>query len=197
MKQQTQQTQAESNWEDAAIRQSFVTLYPLVTEFLRKEHGFEVEENYDLPHRIAAHFTGTKVELGRYVSTELKTYLALHLFGIAVQLAECSDVAAAEAFMDRSFPSYIDERGEHRSLVLFDHQATGYAAQLLMTMQKEELIPWLTALAGADRLFAEDKFSGSGRKGFPDCRKEAGPSPISPRKIPELSLRQVASRCTK
>lgn len=191
-----QQTHAESNWKDATIQQSFDTLYPMVTEFLHKEYGFEVQENYDLPHRIAAHFTGTKVELGRYVSTELKTYLALHLFGVSVQLAECSDAAAGEAFMDRSFPRYKDERGERTSLVLFDQQATEYAAQLLVALRKEELIPWLTALAGADRLFAEDKLTGSGGKGFPDCRKETGPSPISPRKIPELPLRKVESRCT-
>jgi hypothetical protein len=189
-----QQTHAESGWENSAIKQSFNTLYPLVTEFLHKEYGFEVQENYDLPHRIAAHFTGTKVELGRYVPAELKTYLALHLFGVSVQLAECSDTVAGEAFMTRSFQPYLNERGEGRSLVLFGQQATEYAAQLLVALKREELIPWLTALAGADRLFAEDKFTGSRWKSFDDCRKEAGPSPINPRQIPELSLREVASR---
>jgi hypothetical protein len=189
-----QQTHAESNWKDAAIQQSFATLYPIVSEFLQREYEFEVQVNYDLYHRIAACFTGTKVQLGRYVPDELKTYLALHLFGVAVQLATCSDEVASEAFMDRSFPAYIDARGDRRTMVLFDQQATEYAAQVLVAMRKEELIPWLTALAGADRLFSEDVFTGTRSRDFTDCRNEAGPSPINPRKIPDLSLREVAPR---
>jgi hypothetical protein len=177
-----------------ALPESFATLLPVVSEYLKKEYGFEVHDAPEFSHRTALGFSGNRLNLSDYVRVELKTYLSLHLFGVAVQLAECLDARERDQAVARLCQTRLDHRGEYRPLILFDQRATEYAAQVLVELNKSELIPWLSALAVADRLFAEDQLTGKGTKGFDEFRAEVTPAPLTPRPIPSVTLQAITTR---
>jgi hypothetical protein len=191
---QLNSSEYRNKWNNTALSESFATLLPVVSEYLKKEYGFEIHDAPDFRHRTALGFSGNRLDLSEYVSVELKTYISLHLFGVAVQLAECLDARERDQAVARICQTRLDHRGNDRPLILFDQRATEYAAQVLVELNKSELIPWLSALAVADRLFAEDQLTKNGTKGFNEFRAEVTPAPLTPRPIPSVTLQSITTR---
>ena len=91
-------------------------------------------------------FDGTRIEINDKIPAEQQAFILLHLIGHAAQLALLPEWANAPAdrFDLRGYPE------NEASLRAYELQASCYGAGLLITLERPDLLPWLSQIAADD-----------------------------------------------